>query len=337
MGIYVFLKKNGQYYFTLWEIILFIYKRQCMKTLELFIKQAKIIHGDKYDYSKCEYNGAHIKVCIICPIHGEFWQTPANHLKGRKCPKCKFDKLKKTNLKTLEQFIEEAKQVHGDKYDYSKVVYVNDKTKICITCPKHGEFWQTPNNHIKNHGCPKCSFEKNKDVNRGNLLSFIENAYEIQGDKYDYSKVKYVNNKTKVCIICPKHGEFWQTPHSHLTGAGCPNCQQSRLENKTKIILEKHNIKNIQRCDKTYLPWLDKQHLDFYLPDCGVAIECQGIQHYKEIDYFGGKEKFELTKKLDEIKRNKVKEHNIELVYINYNFTNEKIEKIINDISKKNG
>lgn len=303
-----------------------------MKTTEQFIKEANIIHNNKYNYSKVNYINAHTKVCIICPIHGEFWQTPSNHLKGRKCPKCKFDMLTAKNAKSKEQFIKEANIIHNGKYDYSKVEYVNTNKKVCIICPIHGEFWQTPANHLKNHGCPKCAFKKNENVNRGNLNHFINKAKEIHGDKYDYSKVNYFNNRTDVCIICPKHGEFWQTPHSHLSGCGCPNCQQSRLENKTKLILDRFDIENIQRCDKTYFDWLGLQHLDFYLPKYNIAIECQGIQHYKPIEYFGGEEKFKLTKKLDEEKRNKVKEHNIKLVYINYNFNDEKIKSVIENI-----
>lgn len=303
-----------------------------MKSTEQFIKEANIIHNNKYNYSKVNYINAHTKVCIICQKHGEFWQTPNNHLKGRKCPKCKIDLLRKINTKTFEQFIKEANNIHDNKYDYSKAEYINDKTKVCIICPEHGEFWQTPNNHLVGHGCPKCAFDKNKDVNRNSLTDFIEKAKKVHGDRYDYSKVKYVNNRTKICIICQKHGEFFQTPHQHLTGCGCPNCQQSRLENKTKLILNELNIKNIQHCDKSYFDWLDKQHLDFYLPDYNVAIECQGIQHYKPIKYFGGEEKFKLTKHLDKEKRKKLEKHNIKLVYINYNFNSDKIKSILENI-----
>ena len=303
-----------------------------MKSTKQFIEEANLIHNNKYNYSKVNYINANTKVCIICPIHGEFWQTPANHLKGRKCPKCKFELLKRKNTKSKEQFITEANIIHNNKYNYSKIEYVNTNTKVCIICPEHGEFWQTPANHLKKHGCPKCSFEKNKDVNRSNANNFIKKAREIHGNRYDYSKIKYTNNRVEVCIVCPKHGEFWQTPHSHLCGCGCPNCQQSKLENKTKIILDNLNIKNIQRCDSSYLDWLDKQHLDFYLPDYKIAIECQGIQHYKPIKYFGGEKKFKTVQKLDEEKRNKLKEHNIELIYINYNFNDEKIIEVIKKI-----
>ena len=184
-------------------------------TTEEFIRKAKEVHSDKYDYSKVKYDGNKAKVCIICPTHGEFWQTPSSHLRGNNCPKCaggvKY---------TLEDFICKAKEIHGDKYDYSKVKYVNSNTKVCIVCPKHGEFWQTPSAHLaQKQGCPKCASNIKHTTEE-----FIERAKETHGDKYDYSKVEYVSSHTKVCIICPTHGEFWQVPIEHLGGSGCPKC-----------------------------------------------------------------------------------------------------------------
>lgn len=121
---------------------------------------------------------------------------------------------------TTEEFIERAKQIHGDKYDYSKVNYINSHTKICIICPKHGEFLQLPHSHLFGSGCPVCARIKRTSEN-----TFIQRAKEVHGDKYDYSKTEYINKRTKVCIICPIHGEFWQRPHNHIHGKqGCPEC-----------------------------------------------------------------------------------------------------------------
>ena len=194
---------------------------------EEFIQRAKEVHGDKYDYSKVEYKGNKNKVCIICPEHGEFWQTPNSHLQGQGCPKCVGKN------KTTEEFIIEAREVHGDKYDYSKVEYVNTQTPVCIICPEHGEFWQKPNIHLSGSGCPSCI--KNKKLN---IEDFITKAREVHGDKYDYSKVEYVNSVTKVCIICPEHGEFWQAPGKHLMGQGCPNCSGVKKEYKFNLLEE---------------------------------------------------------------------------------------------------
>lgn len=120
------------------------------KTIQ-FIKKAKQVHSDKYDYSKVEYVNANTKVCIICPKHGEFWQIPRRHIQGSNCNKCTHH-----YTRTTTEFIQEAKKVHGDKYDYSKTEYVDTNTKVCILCPIHGEFWQLPPNHLKGKGCRKC-------------------------------------------------------------------------------------------------------------------------------------------------------------------------------------
>ena len=200
-------------------------------TTEKFIEKARKRYGDKYDYSKVDYKGCFEKVCIICPKHGEFWQTPDTHLQKNGCPKCGLEQMKKSLTKTTEQFIEEAKKIHGDKYDYSKVNYIDAHTKVCIICPKHGEFWQDACKHVthKKSGCPKCA----KERQRLTTDEFIKRSKLVHGDKYDYSKVEYIDSITKVCIICPEHGEFWQTPNKHLLGRGCPKCA-----NNTKLTTE---------------------------------------------------------------------------------------------------
>ena len=130
--------------------------------------------------------------------------------------------------KTTQEFIEAAKIIHGNKYDYSKVDYKNNRTPVVIICPEHGEFEQRPEVHLRGCGCPICRWAKAKASLRKSVGltadQFIERARKIHGDKYDYSKVKYENTDTKVCITCPIHGEFWQTPHHHMMGIGCPAC-----------------------------------------------------------------------------------------------------------------
>ena len=181
-----------------------------------------------------------------------------------------------------ESFIEKAREVHGDKYDYSKVEYKNAKTKVCIICPKHGEFWQTPLNHLNSNGCSKCGrVEYARKHNKG-VDNFITDSRKIHGDKYDYSKVKYKNAFTSISIICPIHGEFWQRPMEHLNGCGCPKCKESHLEREIREILEKNKIKYIYQCSSKDLKWLGRQSLDFYLPEYNLAIECQGSQHFFE-------------------------------------------------------
>lgn len=299
-------------------------------TTEEFIAKAKKIHGDKYDYSKAIYENCRTKVCIICPEHGEFWQLADNHLRNESgCPICWKNKRGISKSFTKEYFIEKAKIIHGNKYDYSKVNYTRSKDKVCIICPEHGEFYQQAHHHLNGHGCKKCAIAENAINNFKNTDGFISEARLVHGNKYDYSKVVYKGCYEKVCIICKKHGEFWQLPYCHLQGQGCPACNNSILESKTLKELEKLEIKFIQKCDKNVFPWLNKQHLDFYLPDYNIAIECQGIQHYKPIEYFGGENKLIYIRQLDERKNKLCKEHNIKLGYITYE---EDVQTKINEI-----
>lgn len=297
-------------------------------TQEEYIKRAKTIHGDKYDYSKVEYKNMYTKIRVICPSHGEFLVEANNHLKGCGCKECFKDELRKP----FDEFIKKAREIHGDKYDYSKVGYINYNKKVCIICPEHGEFWQTPGHHLNGHGCPSCAGN-----NRHTNISFIEKAKKTHGDKYDYSKVNYINISTKVCIICPEHGEFWITPNNHLRGEGCPKCKKSSLENIVEQFLEENKIKYVYNCNSSYFKFLKKQHLDFYLPEYNVAIECQGEQHYYPVDFAGkGKEwaqkKYEQIKILDKNKKKICTKHKIKLIYFGVKKYRKNVLTNTNDI-----
>ena len=290
-------------------------------TTEEWIRKAKEVHGDKYDYSKVEYVNNNTKVCIICPEHGEFWQMPSAHIKLHEgCIKCTH-----SNKPTTEEWIRKAKEVHGDKYDYSKVEYINAKTKVCIICPEHGEFWQRPNSHICGCGCKKCSDDNKKIEYSLTSNEFIKKAKKIHGDKYDYSKVKYVNRKTKVCIICPEHGEFWQTPGGHLYNfQGCPLCYKSRMENYTKLLLEKEGINFETEKTFDWLYYKNKMKLDFLCKN--IAIECQGGQHFLSIPMYGGDDGLSTRIERDKIKYNQCKNNGISIIYIvPYRYRNTKI------------
>ena len=277
-------------------------------TTEEFIQNARHVHGDKYDYSKVEYINSSTKVCISCPEHGEFWQTPYTHLRKCGCPKCSKN-YKLDNY----SFIQKAKEVHGDNYDYSKVEYKGANIKVCIMCPKHGLFWQTPCSHLSGSGCIICANKKPHTKE-----TFIQKAKETHGDKYDYSKVEYKGADIKVCIICPKHGLFWQTPHAHLRKQSCPYCNLSKLENEIKVLLDNNHI--LYEQEKKFDWLIDKSNLrlDFYLPDYNVVIECQGKQHFESVDFFGGNERFNKTKRIDKLKFNLCKKHNIRIIYYSY-------------------
>ena len=133
-------------------------------TTDLFIQRSKITHGEKYDYSKVEYNNSQSKVCIICPIHGEFWQVASEHIRGCGCPICGKNESIEKKSDTCDVFIEKARAIHGFKYNYSNVKYINSYTKVNIICPIHGEFLQEPHTHLKGSGCPKCGYDKQKKL-----------------------------------------------------------------------------------------------------------------------------------------------------------------------------
>lgn len=215
------------------------------KTLKDFIKQAKEIHGDKYDYSKSVYLGANEKIEIICPKHGSFWQFASNHLQGAGCLLCnKVDKRRKS----FNELMKDAYKIHGDKYDYSKVDYVNNKSKVIIICPQHGEFKQSMYKHINSkQGCPKCAMNHKDD-----RYSFIEKARKIYGDIYDYSKVNYIDSYTKVEIIDKKYGSFWITPNSHLNGRGSWLGRKDKI-NETKRKNHTFNTSKTERIVKNKL------------------------------------------------------------------------------------
>lgn len=275
-----------------------------------FIEQSNKIHKNEYDYSKVEYTKNSDKVCIICRKHGEFWQTPNHHLRGCRCPIC-LKEEKVNNEKKL--FIERSNIKHNNKYNYSKVDYLNNHTKVIITCPIHGDFTQKPKMHLYGNGCPKCgNLHKSENIINNNREKFIPKSIDIHGDRYDYSKVYYNGLRTKVTIICKEHGEFLQTPETHLNGGNCPKCNQSKLELEMEKELDKNNIEYI--VGKKF-PWLGLQHLDFYLPKYRIAIECQGEQHYKPIDYFDGNNGLIAQKERDSRKLKKCKDNNVELLY----------------------
>lgn len=125
-------------------------------TQEQFIERASKIHNNKYDYSKVRYNNMYDEVIIICPEHGEFLQKPVKHLQGHRCPICGRISIGQKSRLTTEQFIEKAKKVHGEKYDYSKTSYTKNTQKVVVTCPIHGDFLITAAHHLSGHGCPNC-------------------------------------------------------------------------------------------------------------------------------------------------------------------------------------
>ena len=221
-------------------------------------------------------------------------------------------------------FIEKARQIHNDKYDYSKVNYVNSRTKVCIICPTHGEFWQTPHNHLKGYGCAECGKEKSH-LSKMTTEDFIVKSKEIHGNKYDYSKAYYKTCDTKVCIICPEHGEFWQTPSNHINGSGCPKCANEKRKNALlkdiAIFIDAvtliHNGKPEDEIISLFSEIEHQQHnreilngmeIDIFIPPLKLGIEYNGLRWHSE--EFGKDHRYHLNK------LNKCNEQGIKLIQI---------------------
>ena len=303
-----------------------------------FVKLARMVHDNKYDYSKSVYIKAKEKVIITCPIHGDFEQRPQDHiLKGCGCQKCKAQKTIQVHSYSKEDFLKLAQNKFGNKFDYSKVEYTDYNTPVTVICPTHGEFVITPHNHVSsNTGCAKCGREKANKAVSDTYKEFIDKANKVHFNKYDYSKVEYNNSQTKVCIICPEHGEFWQRPSQHISGQGCPKCRlvgQTRLYNKLKEIFPTLDI--LFEVDKTKVPWIGNQRLDIYIPKINMAIELMGPQHYKEIPYFKNGSSLKVTQERDKRKRQKCKENNCTLVELKYYYTKEEFNNLCDEVTKK--
>jgi very-short-patch-repair endonuclease len=240
---------------------------------EKFIEKARAIHGNRYDYSKVNYVTAKIKVTIGCEQHGDFEQTPSNHLSGFNCQKCAKNLKMDTNT-----FIERANIIHENKYDYSKVNYVNADTKIVIICKEHGEFEQIPDFHLNRKcGCPKCANNVTLTI-----YEFTEKANKIHKNKYDYSLVDYVNNRTYINIICKEHGQFSQKQFSHLLGVGCPHCvNKTEYKLYTKLLELYPTVKRQFKAEwckqKRCLPF------DFVIEEKKKIIELDGPQHFVQV------------------------------------------------------
>ena len=213
-------------------------------TTEIFIDRAKKIHNNKYDYSLVEYVNAISKVDIICPKHGIFSQTPNHHLRHHGCKICGYENVSDILKMNITVFIENAKKKHGNKYDYSLVEIIkNNKNKVKIICKTHGIFIQRIDNHLNGQCCPKCIIEQNSNKKRKTLKMFIEDSEVTHNIFYSYTKAIYINNKSKIKITCPIHGDFLQTPDNHLQGKGCKKCAliSQRLRRIKEIEKDKFN------------------------------------------------------------------------------------------------
>ena len=299
------------------------------KTTEKFIEEAKLEHGDEYDYSLVEYVDDRTIVKIICRKdgHGIFEQTPNGHLGGRGCQKCGFIKISISKLKSTEDFIKQAKEIHPDKnYGYDKVDYKDGRENVIIVCPVHGDFSKTPKNHLKGQGCPICGELEGAEKRTYTYDEFVELSNLKHNNFYGYEKVEYNKSEIEVIIVCPVHGDFPQLPNNHLQGKGCPKCTNKR-EGRIAIILNEIGV--VHRNHRISNPFFD-----FYLPEYNLIIERDGEQHYFNAFRFRSKRKKSIEEhhQIDIEKTNLAKSKGHKICRIPYWLSEEDEKKEIQNI-----
>jgi len=287
------------------------------KTESEFINKSKKMFNNKYTYNDVVYVTHDNEVTLRCCLHGDFKITPKKHFKNKYtggCPDCINEYSKK---KTTEEFIKESEMKYGNIFTYEKTKYIDARSKVKITCPKHGDFEQTPDRHLSNntkYGCNKCGEDSTGNIRRRPFEEFLNRSNTTHNNKYDYSKSVYQNTDTPLTIICPTHGEYKQVPTVHMNGGGCYKCKGSNGEKIITEILIQNNIKFIRE----YKISGYRYRYDFYLPDLNIFIEYDGMQHFKPVEIFGGVKNFLITRKNDLIKNKLAKENKIHLIRIKY-------------------
>ena len=234
-----------------------------------------------------------------------------------------------------ETFIEKAKEIHGDKYIYKLVRYTTSKTKVKIVCKIHGIFEQRPDNHLAGKGCKECGvIVSQNNSGTSTTKEFIQKAKKIHGNKYKYSAVKYINNKTNVAIICKEHGIFEQRPDHHLSGKDCPACMNSLNESKKLLLIDEYLSNHIFEREKIFegCKFIKSLRFDRFLSELNLCIEYDGEQHFKATKFFGGVESLKKTQKRDTIKNKYCRDQKINLLRIKYN--QDPIVEIENIIKK---
>ena len=303
-------------------------------TQEEFEERVKKANGDRIDLSKAVYKSKRKQVLCSMEVDGErveFWAYPENLYRyyskprktGKKRKRTEYE-LKKSEMKRLD-FIDKAKRIHQNedgtpKYDYSKVTEYNGGDEyVTVVChckdqfgEEHGPFQVIPYRHLHGTGCSKCAGNHPVDFNE-----FVKRARKVFGDKYVYHEDKYNGYWNDTVITCPEHGDFVTKPIYHVyLKIGCPVCSESHMENEMRMLLNEKGIANEPQKAFEWLVNKKALSLDFYLPDCNVAIECQGLQHIMPVDYFGGEEAFQGVVERDSVKNRCCQDHGVRLLYL---------------------
>lgn len=297
-------------------------------TTELMLIEIRKRLGDSIRVPKdFKYEGIDTLATFICEVHGEFQKSCYSLLKSKTpCHWCAPN-----HKRTWVEIEEKMELIHGKKYDYSlcQKTYM-PKYKLSIICPEHGVFKQSAAEHLTGAGCRVCY----EDKNRLSINTFLKNSIELHGENYDYQKVfeTFRNGRSKVEIICKRHGVFTQKATDHCRGVGCPSCRSSKGEQQIERFLKATLIGFIKQKTFPDLRSLRGGYLkyDFFIPSLNCLIEYDGAQHFNEIGYFDHQK----TKESDLLKDEYVKLNKILLIRIRYNEdVNQKLEALISSLT----
>ena len=298
-----------------------------LSNIENFRYKANKIHKiGHYDYSAAVYKGNKIPLKIGCNVHSIiFEQTPNSHLKGNGCKQCGLQSARAKLTGPFQAFFLSACKLHPGEYEYFDDDYFNKTTSTKIRCLKHDFiFKQSPKSHLLGSECPICENENSPSHQPKTSNQFIIDSIHVHGNKFDYSKAKYINSFTKVTIICNIcHAEFDQIAYSHTQGSGCPRCMMSRGESSIRLYLDTNKIKySIQQIFSDCRSLKNRLlKFDFYLPLQNLLIEFDGKQHFELSNIRGYKTtqfELELTRTHDKIKNEYANDNKINLLRIPY-------------------
>lgn len=271
--------------------VLVLGSKQEVKDLVSFIKKAQEVHGDKYDYSQSIYTRACDKLTIRCIKHNTLFEMkPNSHISAKQgCPLCATEKSGLSCKKPLEYYLQKSREVHGDKYNYSLITDIKvSKDKVPIICESHGVFYQSLSDHSYGKGCRRCAAEATGDRTRSTVERFLEKAYLVHGDRYDYSKINYTKAHCYLDIICRDHGEFRQRADHHLTTQGCPKCMAISKGDLYRFTKEEY----IERARKVHGDKYDYSLVDYFNSQTKINIICREHGVFSQVPnshlYVGG-------------------------------------------------
>lgn len=291
---------------------------------EEWLRKFKEAHNDKYDYSKSDIVDNKTPIIIICPEHGEFKQAPMAHSLGQGCLECynKYGRGKGRKI-SKEEFIQRARKVHGDKYDYTNtIIGIQLVDKGWIKCPEHGLFEQSLSCHLSGDGCAKCSGKYNLSNEE-----YLEECERIYGTKYDLSKVKFVNNNSNVIIGCKEHGFVEVNARSFKRGHGCIKCNLSKGENIIAAYLEANDIKYVR--EYVIKGSNTRFRYDFHILGTNILIEYDGKQHFEPIEIWGGVDGLLKRQEYDQTKNSLAVMYKYNLIRLNYEMDLKLIPKAL--------